>query len=216
MVNTTVTVSSNQVKHQVQTRETEQRDTGTPCGKHKLPSRQTKSNTKSKHGKQNEETLGHRVVNTTVTVSSNQVKHQVQTRETERRDTGTPCGKHNSYRLVKPSQTPSPNTGNRTRRHFAQCNLEALSSRIRHLVSGNVITARKRSCGKVMFLHLSVVQFTGGVMMSLPVMDSTTPSPQDGTPSRQHPSRKASPPGRYTPRRQQAGGTHPTGNAFLF
>ena len=31
-----------------------------------------------------------------------------------------------------------------------------------------VITARKRSCGKVLFLHLSVILFTGGgVMMSL-------------------------------------------------
>ena len=31
----------------------------------------------------------------------------------------------------------------------------------------NIITARKRSCGKVMFLHLSVILFTegGGVMM---------------------------------------------------
>ena len=30
-----------------------------------------------------------------------------------------------------------------------------------------LITDRKRSCGKVMFLHLSVILFTGGVSLSM-------------------------------------------------
>ena len=54
------------------------------------------------------------------------------------------------------------------------------------------ITARKESCGKVMFLHLSVSHSVymggGGAMMSLSAMASTTPwmaPSQDGTPSPQ-------------------------------
>ena len=43
--------------------------------------------------------------------------------------------------------------------------------------------------GKVIFLHLSVILFTGGgsVMMPIPVIDSTTPFPQTAPPPRPHP-----------------------------
>ena len=36
-------------------------------------------------------------------------------------------------------------------------------STLLHINKFCTITARKRSCGKVMFLHLSVILFTGGV-----------------------------------------------------
>ena len=72
------------------------------------------------------------------------------------------------------------------------------------------ITARKRSCGKVMFLHLSVILLTGGggsvylwVWGGLPLVPGGLPLGRGG----------------YTPRADtspvemtiEAGGTHPTG-----
>ena len=75
-------------------------------------------------------------------------------------------------------------------------------------VTKRFITARKRSCGKVMFLHLSVILFTGGVSTSgcggcLPLVPGGLPLGLGG----------------YTPRADtppveitiEAGGTHPTG-----
>ena len=41
--------------------------------------------------------------------------------------------------------------------------LRSLLIRCDGLRRNEVVTARKRSCGKVMFLHLSVILFTGGV-----------------------------------------------------
>ena len=47
-----------------------------------------------------------------------------------------------------------------------------------------VITTLKHSCGKVMFLHLSVILFRGGgVMMSLPVMAPPMAYPRTAPPS---------------------------------
>ena len=42
--------------------------------------------------------------------------------------------------------------------------MESLQKWVKIPIWGNsfIITARKRSCGKVMFLHLSVILFTGG------------------------------------------------------
>ena len=53
-----------------------------------------------------------------------------------------------------------------------------------------LVTFRKRSCGKVMFLYLSVILFTGGVY-TLPLAD--TPHPPGRHPPR-HPPPQANPP----------------------
>ena len=89
----------------------------------------------------------------------------------------------------------------------------------------------QRNWGKVMFLHLSVILFTGGGLPHCmlgytpppqnqrqapprPEAGTAPPRPQEGTPEEQTPPpRDQAPPsavhaGRY---RQQAGGTHPTG-----
>ena len=57
----------------------------------------------------------------------------------------------------------------------------------------------QRSCGKVMFLHLSVILFTGG---------SATPSGQTPRPSGGHPLRQT-PPGQTSPRKTSPGQTTP-------
>ena len=62
----------------------------------------------------------------------------------------------------------------------------------------NIFTVRKRRCGKVMFLHLSVILFTGGVCH---------------TPLGRHHPPYAVHAGRYG---QQGGGTHSTGMHSFF
>ena len=96
----------------------------------------------------------------------------------------------------------------------------------RYTISNLIITARKRSCGKVMFLHLSVILFTGGGR------EGCLRNPPGCRPPRAgQTSQDAEPPGLGRPPRmqiplmqtlhglgrppdtcsQQAGGTHPTG-----
>ena len=79
-----------------------------------------------------------------------------------------------------------------------------------------IFTARKRSCGEVIFLHLSVILFTGGVCIPAcsegvytpwthtPTQDTHTPG---RNPSRQTPPWADTPPQTAT----EADGTHPTG-----
>ena len=62
----------------------------------------------------------------------------------------------------------------------------------------HLVTARKRSCEKVMFLHESVNLFTGRVTPP----PAPYPPPWNHAPSRDHTS--------PLPRTQKAGGTHPT------
>ena len=68
------------------------------------------------------------------------------------------------------------------RRSGKQCeNVLRARKRDRSHCNGNsIITTRKRSCGKVMFLHLSVILFRGGIH---DVTSCRNPSPQDGIPS---------------------------------
>ena len=49
-----------------------------------------------------------------------------------------------------------------------------------HILPECIITIRNSSWGKVMFLHLSVILFTGGGVFLQPVAD--TPSPRADTP----------------------------------
>ena len=76
-----------------------------------------------------------------------------------------------------------------------------------------VITARKRSCGKVMFLHLSVSHSVQGCILAYngqgctPTSEQTTPPPQADTPIPLSRPPQADPFETAT----EAGGTHPTG-----
>ena len=73
-----------------------------------------------------------------------------------------------------------------------------------------LISASKRSCGKVMFLHVSVILFTvgGGSMIPLPLRDQTPMGPEP--PYKEHGTRHEVT--LYpTPGTPKAGGTHPTG-----
>ena len=63
------------------------------------------------------------------------------------------------------------------------------------------VTARKRSCGKVMFLHLSVSHYSVHSRGYIPACNG-----QQGSVSQ-----NAMGQGVYTPTSQQAGSTHPTG-----
>ena len=72
----------------------------------------------------------------------------------------------------------------------------------------NIFTARNSSCRKVMFLHLSVILFTGGVWAD------TTPSWPD-PPLGRHPSGRH-PPGRHSPDGHCSGRYASYWNAFLF
>ena len=67
-----------------------------------------------------------------------------------------------------------------------------------------IFTARKRSCGKVMFLHLSVILFTGGcVSQHASQVTWYTPPPQQTHPRQTHtPQADTHTPGRHTHPRQ--------------
>ena len=78
-----------------------------------------------------------------------------------------------------------------------------------------LVTTCKRSCGKVMFLQLSVILFMGGLSQC---MLGYHPPPRASNPLEQeHPPPRSSPcavhAGRYG---QQAGGMHPTGMQSCF
>ena len=104
----------------------------------------------------------------------------------------------------------------------------------------DIITARKRSCGKVMFLQVSVILLTGGGVggwvsqdalqappppqMENPPMENPpgwrTPldgePPPDGEPPDGEPPRMENPPGWRTPPRSMCGRYASYWNAFLF
>ena len=73
----------------------------------------------------------------------------------------------------------------------------------------------QRSCGKVMFLHLSVILFTGGMCGQTP--NGQTPSwadtPGQTPPLDRHPPQADTPLGRHPPKEMAtaADGMHPTG-----
>ena len=93
-----------------------------------------------------------------------------------------------------------------------------------------IITTRKRSCGKVMFLHLSVILLTGGEggreSGQPPWMQTPqgwadhprcrTPGVGQIPPMQTLPGLVRHPPGSTTGYDQQAGGTHPTGMHTCF
>ena len=111
--------------------------------------------------------------------------------------------------------------------HLIHLVFKSTSSRI--FICYEIFTTRKRSCGKVMFLHLSVILFTGGCLplgpwgcLPLGPGDVCLWVPGVCTPWTHMPGQ--TPPG-HTPHRQtlpwadttpikvtiEAGGTHPTG-----
>ena len=77
------------------------------------------------------------------------------------------------------------------------------------LVDVGLITVRNE-VAKVMFLHLSVILFTGGVSASVHAGIPPAPLPQEESspPGRKHPPRRKHPPPRETA--AAADGTHPT------
>ena len=82
-----------------------------------------------------------------------------------------------------------------------------------------LLSPANEAWGKVMILHMSVCPQGEGVMMSLPVMDSTTPQtapPGQHPPLEQHPTHWTAPtPRQHLPltptSRQQAGSRHANG-----
>ena len=66
----------------------------------------------------------------------------------------------------------------------------------------NIFTARKRSCGKVIFLQLSVILFRGGWVCLSACWDITL-TPEGDTPEKQTP-RKQSPSQKQAPHLKQA------------
>ena len=84
-----------------------------------------------------------------------------------------------------------------------------------------IFTVRKRSCRKVMFLHLSVIVSTGGgVCQCTPRVDNPlgrqppqADNPHGQTPPGSHPPPRQTPtsPGRHPPPRQTPPGRHPLG-----
>ena len=75
----------------------------------------------------------------------------------------------------------------------------ALKRYKRYFNNDVIITVRNSSCRKVMFLHLSVIMFTGGVCSGTPLGQT---SPWEYTPPRAEPPSETA---------TAADGTHPTG-----
>ena len=93
----------------------------------------------------------------------------------------------------------------------------------------NIFTARKRNCGKVMFLHVSIIPFTGVCLPKMPwerqtnpirrqsplrkqtclLRKQTPPQKADQIRRQNHLRRQTSP--HPCPQKSKAGGTHPTG-----
>ena len=127
-------------------------------------------------------------------------------------DSTTPSGQHPPPRQHHPQTAPPPLDSTTP---LGSTTPEFVAKSVRDKFKGPFIRSEserekdQRKAKEVMFLHLSVTVFGGGrgVIMSLLVMDSTTPSGQhppspDSTTPRQH-----HPPGQHHP----AGQHHPDG-----
>ena len=99
-----------------------------------------------------------------------------------------------------------------------------VSSTFQPFAEGKLITGRNEVVAKVIFLHLSVILFTGGVCLnacwdtnpplpgSRPLPGADTPSPEQTPPRSRHPTtppfRADTPSSRHPPRADPPGSTH--------